>query len=282
MKNRMTSEEFKWVLYDVGNSAFVLLVSTILPIYFNHLAENGGVSSVDYLAYWGYTASIVTIIVAILGPILGTISDSQGLKKPIFLASIILGCIACVMMGFTESWIIFLLIFIVAKIGFSFSLIFYDSMLIDVTTEERMDEVSSAGYAWGYIGSCIPFVVCLGLALGYDKIGIPFNMAMIGCFIIIALWWFGMSLPFLKSYQQKHYVNRSASRNLLTESFGRIGATLKSIRNQKKVFLFLLAFFFYIDGVYTIIDMATAYGSALGLETTGLLESWPIVFPGAS
>lgn len=271
MKGRLTAEELKWVLYDVGNSAFVLLVTTILPIYFNHLAEEGGISSVNYLAYWGYTASIVTVIVAIIGPILGTLSDTKGFKKPIFLISILVGCIGCVMMGFTGNWLVFLVIFIIAKIGFSASLIFYDSMLVDVTTEERMDEVSSAGYAWGYIGSCIPFVLCLVLALGYEKIGISFNMAMLGCFALIAIWWFAMSVPFLRTYQQKNYVTNTGNRHILVESFGRIGHTLKDIRKQKRVFLFLLAFFFYIDGVYTIIDMATAYGSALGLDSTGLL-----------
>lgn len=267
--NGLTASERSWILYDVGNSAFTLLVSTILPIYFNYLAEAGGLTSVEYLAFWGYAASAATVIVAVLGPILGTLTDTRGFKKPIFLASILVGAVACVLLGFAAQWAAFLAIFLVAKVGYSSSLIFYDSMLPDVTEPERMDRVSASGYAWGYIGSCLPFVACLGLALGYEAIGLSFQTAMGLVFLLIALWWVGLSLPLLRSYRQRHYVERRP--HAVRESFCRIGRTLSHVRQQRQIFLFLLAFFFYIDGVYTIIDMATAYGSSLGLDTTGLL-----------
>lgn len=269
MKTGMTREEKNWVLYDVGNSAFVLLVATIMPIYFNYLAENAGLSAADYLAYWGYATSAATLIVALLGPVFGTLADTEGLKKPIFTTTMLIGGIGCLALGFSRQWFLFLLIYIIAKIGFSGSLIFYDSMLGDITTEDRVDNVSSQGYAWGYIGSCVPFVVCLGVVLGAGKIGISTEMAMMISFAIVAVWWIGASIPLLKSYQQKHYVERQPK--AVRNSFKRLGDTLKNIRNEKKIFLFLVAFFFYIDGVYTIIDMATAYGTALGLDSTGLL-----------
>ena len=269
MKTGMTREEKNWVLYDVGNSAFVLLVATIMPIYFNYLAENAGLSAADYLAYWGYATSAATLIVALLGPVFGTLADTEGLKKPIFTTTMLIGGIGCLVLGFSRQWFLFLLIYIIAKIGFSGSLIFYDSMLGDITTEDRVDNVSSQGYAWGYIGSCVPFVVCLGVVLGAGKIGISTELAMMISFAIVAVWWIGASIPLLKSYQQKHYVERQPK--AVQNSFKRLGATLKNIRNEKKIFLFLVAFFFYIDGVYTIIDMATAYGTALGLDSTGLL-----------
>ena len=110
MKVGMTREEKNWVLYDVGNSAFVLLVSTIMPIYFNYLAENAGISSANYLAYWGYAASIATIIVAILGPIFGTLADTKGLKKPIFTVTMLIGGIGCLALRFARQWLVFLLI----------------------------------------------------------------------------------------------------------------------------------------------------------------------------
>ena len=269
MKTGMTREEKNWVLYDVGNSAFVLLVATIMPIYFNYLAENAGLSAADYLAYWGYATSAATLIVALLGPVFGTLADTEGLKKPIFTTTMLIGGIGCLALGFSRQWFLFLLIYIIAKIGFSGSLIFYDSMLGDITTEDRVDNVSSQGYAWGYIGSCVPFVVCLGVVLGAGKIGISTELAMMISFAIVAVWWIGASIPLLKSYQQKHYVERQPK--AVQHSFKRLGATLKNIRNEKKIFLFLVAFFFYIDGVYTIIDMDTAYGTALGLDSTGLL-----------
>ena len=269
MKTGMTREEKNWVLYDVGNSAFVLLVATIMPIYFNYLAENAGLSAADYLAYWGYATSAATLIVALLGPVFGTLADTEGLKKPIFTTTMLIGGIGCLVLGFSRQWFLFLVIYIIAKIGFSGSLIFYDSMLGDITTEDRVDNVSSQGYAWGYIGSCVPFVVCLGVVLGAGKIGISTELAMMISFAIVAVWWIGASIPLLKSYQQKHYVERQPK--AVQNSFKRLGATLKNIRNEKKIFLFLVAFFFYIDGVYTIIDMATAYGTALGLDSTVLL-----------
>lgn len=269
MKFKLTRSERNWILYDVGNSAFTLLIATIMPIYFNHLAGNAGLSSVDYLAYWGYAASITTLIVAILGPILGSLADTKGFKKPIFLLVLALGAVGCISLGLAKQWLGFLIIFIIAKIGYSGSLIFYDSMLPDVTTQERMDRVSSLGFAWGYIGSCIPFIICLALVLGSDFIGISMGSAMAVSFLITAVWWVGMTIPLVKNYQQKFYVEKQ--KNAVRESFRRLGRTLLNVRREKKIFIFLLAFFFYIDGVYTIIDMATAYGSALGLDSTGLL-----------
>ena len=266
---KLNGKEKRWILYDVGNSAFVLLVATIIPIYFNYLAGKAGLSDVDYLAYWGYVASICTVIVAILGPVLGTIADTKGYKKPIFMISILIGTIACSLLGLMVQWMAFLIVFLIAKVGFSVSLIFYDSMLSDITDEERMDYVSSQGYAWGYIGSCVPFVLCLVIVLGSDPLGIRMETAMGIAFVLVAVWWLLMSLPLLKNYEQKYYVEKKP--HAIAQSFKRLGETFKNMKEEKQVFMFLLAFFFYIDGVYTIIDMATAYGSALGLDSTGLL-----------
>mgnify|MGYP000066734845 FL=1 len=163
---KLTKLERNWIFYDVGNSAFTLLITTIMPIYFNSLAESAGLSSVDYLAYWGYAASIVTLVVAFMGPTFGTLADTRGFKRPIFLLFLVIGLVGCVLLGASSNWLIFLVIFVVAKIGYQASLIFYDSMLSDVTTHERMDMISSCGYAWGYIGSCAPFILSLALVLG--------------------------------------------------------------------------------------------------------------------
>lgn len=198
-------------------------------------------------AYWGYATSAATLIVALLGPVFGTLADTEGLKKPIFTTTMLIGGIGCLALGFSRQWFLFLLIYIIAKIGFSGSLIFYDSMLGDITTEDRVDNVSSQGYAWGYIGSCVPFVVCLGVVLGARKIGISTELAMMISFAIVAVWWIGASIPLLKSYQQKHYVERQPK--AVQNSFKRLGATLKNIRNEKKIFYFLCSIFFYIDGV---------------------------------
>ena len=147
MKQKLTKLEKYWVLYDVGNSAFTLLVSTIIPIYFKNMAQNMGVSASDSTAYLSYAISISTIIVAILGPILGAVADNKNHKKPLFTFFMMIGVLGCAALSIPKTWLMFLIIFVIAKVGFSGSLIFYDSMMVDVTTDERMDEVSSHGYA---------------------------------------------------------------------------------------------------------------------------------------
>lgn len=267
--NKLTKLEKYWILYDVGNSAFILLVATIVPIYFNYLASLAKISEVNYLAYWGYASSFTTLIVAIIGPVLGSIVDTKGYKKPIFTISMIIGVMGLACFSVPKSWILFLGVFVIAKICYNASLIFYDSMLLDITDAKRMDYVSSQGYAWGYIGSCVPFVVSLVFVLFYKKMGIPFYGAMTIAFLINALWWLGMTLPLLKNYKQVNFVEKQE--HPIRDSFKRLGHTLSTLNEDKKVFFYLISFFFYIDGVYTIIEMATAYGSALGLNTNGLL-----------
>ena len=267
-KFKLTSLERNWILYDIANSAFTLLVSTLIPIYFNALAGNAGVNEDMYLSYWGYAGSISTIAVAIIAPICGTLSDRR-FKKPIFLLTVLLGCVACCCLGLTTHWLLFLGIFILAKIGFHSSIVFYDSMLPEITTEKRMDNVSSMGYAYGYIGSVVPFVACLVLVLMCDSFGLTMGGAMSIAFVITAAWWAILSLPLLRSYKQTAYVDGQGAP--LSDSFRQLVRTFKEAKAEKHIFVYLIAFFFFINGVYTIIDMATAYGSALGLDSTGLL-----------
>jgi len=280
---KLTALERSWILYDVGNSAFVLMCATLIPIFFNALAEEGGLSSVEYLAYWGYATSVVTLVTALLSPVLGALADTKGFKKPIFMLCLGVGVVGCCVMGFARQWLPFLMIFVLAKIGYSGSLVYYDSMLSDVTTPERMDDLSSRGYAWGYIGSCIPFVVCLALVLGAGAIGLSQLTALSLALLITAVWWLVVTLPLLRRYRQVHYAAEGRE-HAVRQSFVRIGHTLRHLHEDKQVFWFLLAFFCYIDGVYTIIDMATAYGTALGLDTgllLALLLTQVVAFPSA-
>lgn len=267
--SKFTKLEKDWILYDVGNSAFTMLVSTIIPIYFKNIATTSGVSAADSTAYWGYALSISTVIIAILGPILGSLADTKGYKKPLFSLFMMLGALGCAALSLPLPWILFLAVFVIAKVGYSGSLIFYDAMLNDVTIDSRMDEISSHGFAWGYIGSCIPFTVSLLLILFSGKFGVSTNLATGIAFIITAGWWILISLPLLKNYKQKYYVEKG--NQPMVDSFKRIINTLKSIKNEKHIFLFLLAFFFYIDGVYTIIGMATSYGKDVGIADSSLL-----------
>lgn len=268
-KSKLTSLEKYWIMYDVGNSAFILLVSTIIPIYFKNIAAANGISAANSTAYWGYAISISTLIVAILGPTLGTLADTKGYKKPLFTMLMMQGVIGCAALSIDFSWLAFLFVFVIAKVGVSGSLIFYDAMLSDVTTDDRMDLLSTLGYAWGYIGSCIPFTISLVIILFADKLSITPGTATKIAFILNALWWLVVSIPLFKNYKQLHYVE--AEREALKIALIRLKNTFKDIKNQKGIFTFLLAFFFYIDGVYTIIEMATSYGKDVGISDDSLL-----------
>ncbi len=269
-KFKLTALERSWVWYDVANSAFTLLVSTLLPIYFNELAKADKLAEELYLSYWGYAGSFATVLVAIIGPLCGTLSDQKGYKKPIFLLCVALGVVGCALLGVAQSWLVFLAIFVIAKVGFHSSLVFYDSMLPEIAPEgPRMDKLSTMGYAYGYIGSVIPFVACLGLVLFGGSIGIGQMDAMIAACLITAAWWAVLTLPLAFRYKQTAYVERREKP--FANTFRQLAQTFRKAKQNKHIFTYLLAFFFFINGVYTIIDMATAYGTALGLDTTGLL-----------
>lgn len=267
MSLKLTGTERSWVLYDVGNSAFTLMLSTIIPIYFNSIAGED-LGSVDYLAYWGYAASIATVLVALMGPFLGAVSDRKGMKIRLFSCVLAVGVIGCAVLGFVNEWLVFLIVLVITRLGYSLSLVLYDSMLVDVSAPHSMHNVSALGYAWGYIGSCIPFVVCLVLILGCDSFGITMGTAMTVSLVIIAAWWTVFSIPLLRRYRQTHHVEGGESS---LNAFRMLASTLRNARSERKAFMFLIAFFFFIDGVYTIIEMATAYGEAIGLDTTMLL-----------
>lgn len=268
-KFKLTRGEKAWVLYDVGNSAFILLVSTIIPIYFNALAAGEGISDSDYLAAWGYAGSISTLIVALTAPILGTLADRRNMKPILFVASLALGALGCAALGFAFGWFSFLVIFVIAKVGYSSANVFYDAMLPEITTGDRVDKVSSLGYAFGYIGSCIPFIVSIAIVLFYDKLGLTQPTAMLVAFLLTAVWWVCLTIPLLRTYRHTAYSEASGTK--LSETLRRFVQTFRNIRREKHIFIFMLSFFFFIDGVYTIIEMATAYGTAVGLDSTGLL-----------
>ena len=273
MFKNLSKEERAWVLYDVGNSAFTMLACSLIPIFFKSLAIGdapGQISSDRATAYYSIAIAVVTVCVALLGPILGAFADHKDTKKIFFSTAVALGVAGCILTGFTTGWVAFIVLFILTRIFYQASLTFYDSMLNDVTTEDRMDQVSSYGYAWGYIGSCIPFLFALGAyLLGPDMLGkISGRLSMIIGFSVTGIWWLIVTLPLIKTYKQRNYVE--TEKHAIGMAFRKIGGTLKKIALQdKKVLFFLIAFFLYIDGVGTIIDNCINIGTDLGLNTVG-------------
>ena len=233
----LNEQEFSWVLYDVGNSAFTMLGCSLIPIWFKSLAigtEAGQISSDNATAYWALATSIVTVIVALIGPVCGAIADHKDTKKIFFTTAVAIGVIGCVINGFATSWLLFLVIYVLAKIAYSASLTFYDSMLNDVTTDERSDAVSAYGYAWGYIGSCIPFTIALiAYVLGPDMVGfIPGWLSRMIGFVITAAWWWIVTVPLIKNYKQINYV--SETKGAVSKAFKQIGSSIKRIATQDK------------------------------------------------
>lgn len=270
----LSKKERSWVLYDWANSAYSMTVtSTILPLYFKSAASSSGLSEATSTAYWGYANSIATLILALLAPILGTIADYKGYKKKFFTTFFMLGVICTALLGILPSnyWMLLLVFYIVTAIGFSGANIFYDAFLVDVAEEERMHKVSTDGFAWGYIGSTIPFIICMAFIILAQQSIIPLSVTGASklSFIITAIWWGGFTIPMIKDVHQ--IFGLEPEDNIVIKSFKRVWGTVKNVKDHKPLVIFLIAYFFYIDGVGTIIKMATSYGYDLGIGATDLL-----------
>ncbi|MBN2657372.1 MAG: MFS transporter [Spirochaetales bacterium] len=270
---KLTKTEKSWILYDVANSAFVLIVTTtLMPIFHKDFVAAG--SGARSTADWGFVVSLASLILAVLAPVLGSIADYRGMKKKFFLGALFTGVAFTLFLPLIrQGQVLFgLTLYLVARVAFSGANIFYDSFLTDVTTNSRMDRVSTLGFGWGYIGSCIPFIASIGLIVGYQmstgttEIS-PLMMKI--SFVIVALWWFVFSIPMIKNVRQEYAIEPEP--RMIGKSFSRLWSTFKDISKYKVTFGFLIAYFFYIDGVDTIISMATAYGIDLGFGATTLI-----------
>ena len=271
MLKHYTKEEKSWIFYDWANSAFSAIVAAIiLPVFFKSMAESGGVSAVDATAYWGYATSLGTLICAVLAPFLGTLGDFRGMKKKLFTAFMLLGVVSTFLLALTNSWQGLLLFYVLGTLGFSGSCIYYDSFLLDVTDVSRMDRVSSVGYGLGYIGgSTIPLVISLVLIQFGSGFGVPTMLATKFSFILTAVWWLVFTIPMLRHVQQKHAIE--PDRDMFAHTLRNMKDTLSMIVKNRGILFFVIAYFFYIDGVGTIIHMATVFGSSCGLDSMDLM-----------
>ena len=280
--SQLTALERNWIKYDVGNSAFVLLNTSVVPIYFQSLLTPDIVD--NSMALWGVAQTIASLVIALLMPVLGTLADRQGYKIKFFLGFFLTGLVGCLSLSIPMQWLTFLVVFVLATIGLNSSMTFYDAMLTDVTTDERMDDVSSQGFAWGYIGSVVPFIACLALILLGPNTGLV-DTATATCisFIITGLWWLAFTVPLVRTYKQTHW--REDNGGGIGETFRELGRTAREIGGNRQILIFILAFFFYIDGVHTVISMATSYGAQVGIEGTqlvlALLVTQFVAFPSA-
>ena len=271
MLRHFTKQEKSWIFYDWANSAYAtIIMAAIMPIYFNGIAVAGGLSESDAFAYWGYANTIGAILVAVLSPILGTLADYRGLKKRMFVCFFILAILSTGLLGAVSAWQTLWILYILTAVGFSGANVFYDAFLMDVTTKKRMDKVSSYGFAMGYIGgSTIPFLAAMLLVSFGEQIGISQAAASRISFFITAVWWAVFSIPMLKNVHQVHGIDPEP--HAVRNSLRRLGSLFREAAQHKRMFVFLMAYLLYIDGVGTIIKMASSYSTTLGIGQTTIM-----------
>lgn len=257
-------------MYDWANSAFATTVmAAVLPIYYSQVA---GVTlpGNTATAYWGYTTAAALLITALLAPIMGAIADYSGSKKKLLMTFAGIGIFATALLYFvtTGDWLMASIFFIVGNIGFATSEVFYNSLLPEVAGPGNIDQVSTKGYALGYLGG--------GILLGINVLMIEFMsdtiLATRLSFVTVAIWWAVFTIPIIKNVKEpKVKSNEVKYNNPLTGGFKRLAATFKELRNYKQLLLFLIAFWIYNDGIGTIIKMATIYGAEIGIDQTTLI-----------
>lgn len=276
----MNSEERSWVLYDAANSAFVLVIVTaIMPLYFKQVASVD-LTGVDSTAVWGYANSFVSFSLAFSAPFLGVIADTKLWKKEFFTIFLFIGISSSLGLALLPGyhWTALIALYMLARLGWGGANVFYDAFLVDVARGQRMDTLSARGYGWGYLGSVVPFLAVIGLLFvaGLED-GLDVGATRIG-FGLVAVWWLGLSVPALR-----HLVQRGFHGGRAGEQFLEIRHIFGALQTNRPLRLFLLAYFFYIDGVNTIITMATVYardlGFGAGLMIAVLLLIQLVAFP---
>lgn len=268
-RDKLTKEEISWSMYDFSSSAFTMLLTAIIPVYIKSVGHGFGVSDADSTAQWGLVLSISTLLLALFAPVIGAFADFRGNKKKIFSVFFALSMVTLFAMIFVNDYYTLLIINFILQIGYAGTYIVYDAFLVDVTLEDRMHRVSSFGFASGYLGSCIPFVAGLAFIL-LQPFGMDSVTAVKISFAITLGWWFFFSLPMIRNVRQKYYIEEKP-KNVLRESLKNMAGTFKKITKDKNMAFFLLAFFFYIDGVNTIITMCTDFGADVGIDTNSMI-----------
>lgn len=260
-----------WTLYDWANSAFATtILAAVLPVYYSQVAGRTLGSAAQATAYWTATLSLSLIVVAVLAPILGTISDLKRKKKTLLAGSVLIGAVGVSLLVFvgTGDWLIASIAFIIARIGFAAGNVFYDSLLPHVAREEDIDRVSTMGYAVGYLGGGLLLAVNIVMifVLG-DSLGTRLS------FVSVGLWWIVFSIPILRRVPEPPAAVSTEPGGLLSITFERLGETVRHLRSYRELLKYLIAFLIYNDGIGTIIGVAVIYGAELGFGSIELIAA---------
>jgi MFS transporter, UMF1 family len=268
-----------WTMYDWANSAFATtIMAAVLPVYYASVAA-GHLPGNTATVYWGYTTSISLLVAAILGPILGAVADFSGSKKRFLAIFMAIGVAGTALLYFVQSgdWLMASGFFVIGELGFAGSLVFYDSLLPHIARPDEVDMVSSRGYAIGYLGGGLLLAVNLAMIQLAPSETRAFMTRL--SFVTVALWWFVFSIPLLRLVPEpsRRIASGEAGRSAILVSFTRLGHTFREITRYRELFIFLVAFWFYNDGIGTIIKMATIYGAEIGISQTTLIGTLLLV-----
>lgn len=272
-----------WALYDWANSAFATtIMAAVLPIYYARVAA-ADLRAVDATAFWSYTAAIGLLIIALASPILGAMADYLGAKKRFLVAFLILGVCGSGALFFVGrgDWLLASGLYIAGNIGFTGSIIFYDSLLPHIASDDEVDRVSAAGFAIGYVGGALLLALNAWMILSPDTFGLAdTGMASRVSFLTVAIWWAAFSIPLLRDVPEpprQIEEDETPRQNPMRVAVTRLVETFGELKQHGELFKFLIAFWFYGDGIGTIIKMATIYGAELGIGEGSMILALLVV-----
>ncbi len=273
---RLDRPVIAWALYDWANSVFaVVVLTTFFPLFFrDYWAE--GLASTETTFYLGSANASASLLIVIAAPLLGAIADQGGFRKRLLLIAASLGIAATA--GFfwvpQGEWLLAVALFLISTVGWMAANVFYDALLLAVTTEEHFDQVSAFGFALGYLGSGLMFAGCIWMTLDPGHFGLADTIGAIKlAFLITALWWAVFSLPLLLWVSERKRSQPIPVTAAARQGYRQLIDTFRQIRKLRPVLLFLAAYWLYIDGVDTIIRMAVDYGKAIGFDSGGLIKA---------
>jgi UMF1 family MFS transporter len=273
-------------MYDWANSAFATTaMAAVLPVFFSNVATKGALSPVQASGAWGLTQTLGMLLVALAAPVLGAIADYSGTKKRFLAAFAVPGMLAAALMVFigTGDWVLAIILYVIGEIGFSGSIIFYDSLLPHVTREEEIDRVSTRGYAMGYLGGGLLLLLNIIMIQFPDQLGITAlgarwgiggtEMATRLSLASVGIWWAIFSIPVLRHVPEppRGRLERDVAQSPIKGGFSRLVNTFRELKLYRQLLIFIIAFWIYNDGIGTIIKMATIYGAEIGIGQLDLI-----------
>jgi len=279
---------YSWALYDWANSAYATTVMAgFFPVFFKQY-WSADLTANESTFWLGLSNAGAGLLIALLAPVLGAMADRGGLKKRMLLSFTILGILmtSALFLVSEGHWLLAVMIYAFGAIGFSGANVFYDALIVDVAEHDQLHRVSALGYALGYIGGGILFAVNVLMTLHPEWFGLSGSAdAVRWSFLSVALWWALFSLPLLRFVYEKGEVESAHWLVAARDGFSQLGDTFRHLRSLRQIWLFLLAYFLYIDGVNTVARMAVDYGLSLGFDSdvliTALLMTQFIAFPAA-